>query len=226
MRKWGIVISVFYAVIVLALLMPLALLLVGDLSPLEGRFYEVIGEGLQEWIVWVPIVAVIAGQIVLLFLSADTSQKRLKPKAHIAVACITTAMLFGILSVGAITSLEVAVSGESTSFSGRILSTKGSILLFWVILWLFWTLVFYLFYRNSSQVTTRAITWLLRGSVLELLIAVPSHVIVRRRHDCCAPIVTSFGITSGIAIMLLAFGPSVYFLYKKRLDAHATRKST
>jgi hypothetical protein len=33
----------------------------------------------------------------------------------------------------------------------------------------------------------RATRWLLRGSILELLVAVPSHVIVRRRDDCCAP---------------------------------------
>jgi hypothetical protein len=92
--------------------------------------------------------------------------------------------------------------------------------------WLFWGIVFYFFLRNSSAVVNQIVSWLLRGSILELLVAVPCHVIVRRRHDCLAPIVTSFGIVTGIAIMLLSFGSSVLFLYKKRLDAYAVRSFT
>jgi hypothetical protein len=86
-----------------------------------------------------------------------------------------------------------------------------------------WGIVFFRFARDSEDPITRSVSLLLRGSVLELLIAVPAHVIVRRRHDCSAPGVTSFGITSGIAIMLLAFGPSVLLLYKKRMEGYSAR---
>ena len=51
-----------------------------------------------------------------------------------------------------------------------------------------------------------------------LLVAVPSHVIVRRRDDCCAPAGTFWGIATGISIMLLCFGPGVFFLFVERFQ--------
>ena len=62
-----------------------------------------------------------------------------------------------------------------------------------------------------------------RGSVLELLIAVPAHIVMRRRHDCSAPAVNGYGIAAGISIMLLSFGPSVLLLFKKRMEAYAPK---
>jgi hypothetical protein len=90
-------------------------------------------------------------------------------------------------------------------------------------LWSGWGGIFFLYLRNSSAVVTRLSSWLLKGSVLELLVAVPCHVIVRRRGDCCAPEITGLGIATGLAVMLLSFGPGVLLLYKKRLDAYSDR---
>ena len=56
--------------------------------------------------------------------------------------------------------------------------------------------------------------------MLQLLIAVLCHIIVRQRGDCSAPFVTGFGIATGIAVMLMTFGPSVIFLYQKRLGEY------
>ena len=71
---------------------------------------------------------------------------------------------------------------------------------------------------NADSLLKRVTRWLLRGSILELLIAVPSHVIVRRRDDCCAPAGTFWGIATGISIMLLCFGPGVFFLFVERFN--------
>ncbi len=69
---------------------------------------------------------------------------------------------------------------------------------------------------DPDALLKRATRWLLRGSILELIIAVPSHVIVRRRDDCCAPIGTFWGIATGLSVMLLCFGPGVFFLCIER----------
>jgi len=66
-------------------------------------------------------------------------------------------------------------------------------------------------------------SWLIKGSVLELLVAVPCHIIVRQREWCCGQYVSAYGIAAGIAVMLLAFGPSALLLYKRKLDEYKDR---
>ena len=221
MRKWGIVISVFYAVIVLGLLVPAGMILAGDSNPLRQVFSRDMVAVYGEWLVWVPIAAVLAGQAILLFLSVDSSFRKLKPRAHIAVSVAAGSLLFVFLSFAACYCVGSAIGGDK--FGETYLATDAVVIGVWAALWVLWGLVFYLYFRNASQATERVVSWLLKGSVLELLIAVPCHVIVRRRGDCSAPIATSFGIVTGIAVMLLSFGPSVLLLYKKRLDAYAAR---
>ena len=86
------------------------------------------------------------------------------------------------------------------------------------LLWLAWALIFYRFAKTDdpNALVKRTMRWLLRGSILELLVAVPSHIIVRNRNDCCAPMGTFWGITTGLSIMLLCFGPGVFFLFVER----------
>jgi hypothetical protein len=87
-----------------------------------------------------------------------------------------------------------------------------------LLTWFGWAVVFGRWSRTSgaralSEVQNR---WMLRGSILELLVAVPTHVVTRGRADCCAGFATFFGITMGLSVMLLAFGPAVFFLFHAR----------
>ena len=219
MRKWGVLISIIYALIVLGLLTPMAVLLAGP-SDLREFSHGVLA-AYREWLAWFPIVIVLGGQALLFFLSVDTSQKRLKPRSHILLSCVLAGILTALLAFALIGAIGVAVQGDR--FGEGAFANP---FLFFGLAWLFWGIVFYFFLRNSSEIVNRVTSWLLRGSILELLVVVPCHVIVRRRHDCSAPMVTSFGIITGMAIMLLSFGPSVLFLYKKRLEAYASRPLT
>ena len=221
MRKWGIVISVFYAVIVVGLLAPAGLRLA--MAGSDAPFFKTLGDMYTGWVVWAAIVALIGGQAILLFLSVDTSQKRLKPRTHLAVSVVAGSMLFALLAFAAISAGGAAVGGDK--FLDQFWDTEMEVVWVFLAIWLVWGVLFYLYFRNSAAVTTRIVSWLLKGSVLELLIVVPCHVWVRRRGDCSAPVATSFGIVTGIAIMLLAFGPSVLLLYKKRLDSYSTNPS-
>src|SRR6266403_1605780 len=221
MRKWGLLISVFYTLILLALIVPGATLLALYKFEGWGKLLETVTEAYGDWMLSLLIAAVLTSQALLLFSSVDTSQKRLKPRSHILVSVTVGALLIALLSSAVIWSLGFAVRGDKVW--DKLFDRQTDILLFWAALWVLWGILFYFYFRNSSAVVTSLISWLLKGSVLELLIAVPCHVIVRRRHDCSAPIATSFGIATGLAIMPLSFGPSVLFLYKKRLDAYAPR---
>jgi hypothetical protein len=226
MRRWGIVLSVFYAVIVVGLLVPGGVFITGAVG---GNGFESLPQGVREvlanWLISVIVATMLLSQALLLFLSVDTSQKRLKPQTQVWVSCAVAGALSALLAWSAVFSLGVGITGDRflDHFKNWI-ETNTALLEVWGVLWLVWGVVFYLYFRNKSEVVTRVVSWLLRGSVLELLIVVPCHVLVRRRHECCAPLVTSFGIVAGVAIMLLSFGPSVLFLYKKRLDGYAMRE--
>jgi hypothetical protein len=153
----------------------------------------------------------------------DTAWRRIRPRQHLAVTVGLASFFAALLTISALFSIGVGVYGD---YPFRLLDVMGeswfftTVLGIWIGLWIIWGGVFYQYYRDSSKALSEIVAWLLKGSVLELLIAVPAHVVARHRDDCSAPAVTGWGIVTGIAIMLLCFGPGVLALYKKKLDAY------
>lgn len=221
MKRWGLIITLVYALLVLLLLAPGARVLAGDpirsLNDFKGAYRD-FG--------WSVPAFVILGEIVLIGLRVDTTRRRLKPRARVAISAITTGFFLAMLSVFAL--LSIILAAPDILATDAPTSERSSLwgLIVWLVPWLIWGLLFYRLYRKAEDPVTHAVSWLLRGSVLELLVAVPSHVIVRRRGDCCAPAATGLGIMSGIAIMFLAFGPSVLLLYKQRMERYSPKELT
>ena len=218
MRKWGIIITTFYTLMVVILIIP-GVIIFG----FEGGSSWIDTFDLYEhWLPWVWVGILVAGQAVLLLVSVDTSWKRLKPRQHIWVSIVTVALFFGILTFAAVWSLLAGVVGEEVFNDPyeMFVDTPVKILGWWSGLWLLWTIVFFLYTKQLPQWADKAANWLLKGSVLELLIAVSCHVIVRHREDCSAPVFTGFGIATGISVMLLSFGPSILFLFNKRMKQY------
>src|SRR5262249_29119280 len=99
------------------------------------------------------------------------------------------------------------------------------------LLWVGWALLFYDLSRRQSVEGAAAAqsSTLLTGSILELLVAIPTHIAARNRGECCAGIYSFFGLTLGISVMLFAFGPAVFFLFLarwRRLRSPRGRHST
>ena len=214
MQRWGIITAAFYAVVLTIFLFPIGALLMGV------EYFEALSNLFDPaaWddgliFVWLLIALFVAAQAILLFVSVDTSRKRLKPRRKLAASVASTSFAVGFMSIAILLNIVVAISGDDV-FDWEW---------FWLIvpgLWLFWAIVFFLYRQRVSDRLDRTIGWLLNGSVLQLLIAVPTHILVRHRDDCCAPMISGYGIATGVALMLMAFGPSVVFLYQKRLQGY------
>jgi len=223
MRRWGLAITVFYAAVVLVLLLPGLFVLFIKRPPALGEALEIY----RLWWTWLYAGILAGGAALLLFLSVDTSWRRLKPRQHIAVTALLAAFFAALLAVSAIWSLAVGIFGDKAL--DWYLADKGNLVAFaptlgWLVgLWAAWGVVFLLYARGAPEPVAAIVSWLLKGSILELLIAVPAHIIVRHRDQCSAPVVTGWGIVTGLAIMLLCFGPGVLALYKKRLDASSRK---
>ena len=87
-----------------------------------------------------------------------------------------------------------------------------------VAVWIVWGVIFFRAYRRMEPVdwVSRQCRLLFRGSILDLLIAVPTHIVARHRNYCCAGFGTFIGLTAGISVMLFSFGPAIFFLYVER----------
>jgi hypothetical protein len=175
-----------------------------------GKFLEMY-IAWQFWI-WCGIILLIEAS--LLLVPVKVADEPLVPKRHIRVTVLTIAFLFSILLLGFTCSIALAIFGDGILTDPFLLLLAGFI----IIAWIFWS---YIFFRYAKKTTPelfvrKGIGWLIKGSILELLVAVPSHIIVRRRDDCCAPGFTSLGIAAGVVIMLIAFGPGLHFLFRAR----------
>jgi ABC-type thiamin/hydroxymethylpyrimidine transport system permease subunit len=170
---------------------------------------------LAETLTWGLAVAFVfvLSQLALLSIPVKLSEGKAVPQRSIIFSCIVCGIFMGwmiwLMILDFIVAAEIEFDIDDSQFL-RVLLFGG---------WLFWAILFFLFYRKSGTegFFKRTISTLLAGSTLQLLIAIPSHVIVKNRGDCCAPLFTFWGIATGLAVMLFAFGPGVLWLYAERI---------
>ncbi|MEI9963061.1 MAG: hypothetical protein WDM76_18690 [Limisphaerales bacterium] len=230
MKRWAVLTVLLYAFALLLLTVPI-IYITGGWSAHDVKLPAAL-EIFKLWGYWLWLAILVAGQALLLLLPINL-ERRLPARRPLKIPVIVTAFFLGNLLLAGLVSILCAVFKEDGLLPFAYLSpslsnplnpnglefTTGTIITF-VTFWLVWAIIFRNFAKvgEPTSLLKRITRWLLTGSILELLIAVPSHVIVRRRDDCCAPAGTFWGIATGISIMLLCFGPGVFFLFVERFQ--------
>jgi hypothetical protein len=81
--------------------------------------------------------------------------------------------------------------------------------------WIGWGVLMWNHTRDLGRynMLSRLTSYLLAGSLAELLATVPAHVIVSRRPGCMVGLGTMLGILAGLSVMLASFGPAIFLLF-------------
>ena len=221
-KRWPVITILLYTLWVVVLFTPLVLFVGFWLGNADGWLLDEIWDFLFElyggfWPFWIFCGIVVISQALLLIIPVRIVKQRPKPQRGLWATAIAAGALFAIVALGIVWSVVAAVAGDY-AIEGIVFLCA---LIFLLLNWLVWSCLFRAFARNADprSYVRRLTKWLLRGTILELLVAVPSHVIVRHRDVCCAHGITAAGIATGITIMLVSFGPGVYFLYAERIKS-------
>jgi hypothetical protein len=208
MKRWAVLVVVLYFLIFVALTSPFILVAFYPHTTAHDALSP-----FSEWIYWVGVGVMLAAQAVMLIVPVELSLGRPTSRRSVLWTILVSGLMVGVLGVGAVVSIDEFIRKEKAGTSEAAL--PWSVLL---VVWAAWTMVFYRTSRGAAamDVVTRQCRYLLKGSILELLVAVPTHIVARARDYCCAGFWTFLGIAFGVSVMLFSFGPGVFFLFAAR----------
>jgi len=208
MKKAALVIVLLYLLLFVALTGPV---LVTCFYP-ELKISSVI-DVYASWVYWLWIAIMLLSEIALLIVPVKIESRRPVGRRTIWMPIIASGFLMGCLLLGLLLSLlEFFQHDKGKQWEG------SGVLYASLLLWITWSIVFGRRARGTPprDLVNDQSRLLNTGSILTFLIAVPTHIVVRQRHECCADLVTFVGIVFGLAVMFLSFGPGVFFLYVER----------
>ena len=208
MKKWSVLVAGLYGLALIVFYFPVIIL---SFLPIEEDELAAYAGIFLTWQTWMTVGVMVTIQWALLSVPVALAEDRPVPRRSIWLTVLSSAFMMGLLSTGAVMAIYEAVTRDVE---------KG----FWeaialgLMSWLGWSIYFY---RTVSRSPSRkTMNYLQRrlwtGSILELLIAIPTHIVARHRDYCCAGYMTFIGITCGFAVMVFAFGPALYFLFADR----------
>ncbi|MDP2929161.1 MAG: hypothetical protein Q8O01_03735 [Candidatus Omnitrophota bacterium] len=246
MKKWALLVALLYGLILILIAWPVAksafipLEVTEDVititkSEVLKSFSKIDLGGFLSWQFLVALTIMVVSQLALLVVPVDIAEKRPVTKRRLVFPIVTAGLMGALLVTGLVVSIsEFLIKNEEQA--GLALFTLSSpdsnanlkeifsqptfvrAIGVFIFAWLLWGLIFFRWTRNIKPegLIEKQCRLLYRGSILELLVAVPTHVIARSRDYCCAGASTFIGIVLGISVMLFSFGPGVFFLFADR----------
>ena len=169
-------------------------------------FYEELN-GKLFWTIFVLGITLIS-QILFIFTAGTVNLCQPIRRKRLIFPVIIASLMISVLVLSLFTALRELLINK-TEFPDN----------FWLIIfglnWIGWSIVFLISYKNIERYKTlkNLINILIGGSLIELLVTIPSHIIVAKRPGCFVGMGTAFGITGGISVMLWAFGPGIILLF-------------
>lgn len=207
MKRWAVLVVVLYFFILFALTAPLFLV---AFYP-AGKVPDALAIPM-DWHYWPGLAVMVAGQAVMLMLPVKWVQQRPTSRRSVLWPLLAAGLMMGVLAVGVVICIDEFMHQEHAGSHPALPFAVG------MAVWGAWSMVFYRTSRDVApvDVVARQCRYLLQGSILELLVAVPTHIVARMRNYCCAGFYTFLGIAFGIGVMLFSFGPGVFFLFAAR----------
>jgi hypothetical protein len=202
MKCWACAVAILYVLILAALTVPIAAVASGKWPDLNDW-----AEIFSGWPIWLTLFIC---QFAMLTVPARLIG--LRPCTHWSQwpSILASGFMMAGLVVGAWLALCECFRWEYLSW--LLLLAIGP------LAWLFWSLVFFRLSRKVTPVglVSHQCRTLFKISILELLIAVPAHIVSSHRVGMFAGTATSIGLMVGIAVMLSSFGPAAFLLYAAR----------
>jgi hypothetical protein len=126
-----------------------------------------------------------------------------------------------LLTTGAVATILEMLNAWPSLFDWKLnlgsLTIQGfyCFLIGMALAWMLWAVIFYLYFRDADQHTAvaRMTRALIAGTILELLISIPTYVkSVQTPSDCYCEKGSYTGLVFGCTAVFWLFGPGVYLL--------------
>jgi hypothetical protein len=218
MKHWPLMVVIFYALCIALLAFILCAV---AFAPLPGMQKEVKAEQqdnprfavLAWWPYWASFVLLILAQAAFLFLPIKIVRQRPTTKRAVLFPALASGLAMALLFAGFAWAISETIAQDALDKKVGM-----AVVITLLVAWSFWASIFYRWAKKLTPLNfmEKQCRYLFRGSILELLVAVPTHVVARVRDYCCAGFGTFFGIVFGVAVMLFSLGPGVFFLYAER----------